>query len=84
MASLGWDEWCNIDHDLQRLFILLDYEFPGNWHTKILCNPKYIPWIAKLVVFCIHQGEFGCQPMTMLPPPGPVLDAGVEQKPCQL
>ena len=58
IGSLGWDEWMNIDHDLQQLFILLDYEFPGNWYPKILCNPKYIPWIAKLVVFCINHGEF--------------------------
>ena len=71
MGSLSWDEWSNVDADLQRLFILLDYEFPGNWYSKILCNPKYIPWTAKLVVFCLDHWEYCCHPWTSPPPSMP-------------
>ena len=30
--TLRWDDWINLDLDLQRLFILLDYEHPANWN----------------------------------------------------
>lgn len=26
--TLCWDEWCGLDIDIQRLFVLLDYECP--------------------------------------------------------
>lgn len=59
VSTLCWDEWMNLDIDLQRLYLLLDYEHPSQWFTKILCNPKYTAWIAKLVVFCLQQWDVG-------------------------
>lgn len=57
IATLSWDEWNNLDIDLQRLYVLLDYEYASNWFQKILCNAKYTQWIAKLIVFCLHQWD---------------------------
>lgn len=34
-----------------------DYEHPGSWWPRILCNPKYTQWIAKLIVFHLRQWE---------------------------
>lgn len=89
MGSLDWDEWQEIDQDLQRLFILLDYVYDedasgpasffvrskkwtglvhgsGCWpgprlsDHEALCegNPKYADWVAKAVVFSIHDGAY--------------------------
>ena len=55
IGSLCWDEWMSLDLDLQRLYLLLDYEHPGAWYPKILCNSKYSVWIAKVVTFCLEQ-----------------------------
>lgn len=57
ISSLSWEDWSVLDLDLQRLFVLLDYEHPSSWWRKILCNPKYTPWIAKAVLFCLQQWE---------------------------
>lgn len=65
ISSLCWDEWSALDIDLQRLYVILDYEHGSNWYHKILCNPKYTVWIAKLLVFCLEQQWGGTPP----PPP---------------
>ena len=69
IGSLNWDDWMHVDLDLQRLFVLLDYEHPGHWQARILCNAKYTAWpgacpagraprpVAKLVVFCLRQWQ---------------------------
>ena len=57
VGTLGWDEWSRLDIDLQRLWVLLDYEQPPKWFSRILSRPKYIPWVAKLVVFSLMQWE---------------------------
>lgn len=57
IATLCWEDWSVLDLDLQRLFVLLDYEHPSSWWRKILCNPKYTLWIAKAVLFCVQQWD---------------------------
>lgn len=57
VSTLCWDEWNELDIDLQRLYVLLDYEHPMQWSGRILCNPKYRNWVAKLVTFCLRQWE---------------------------
>ena len=56
--SLCWDEWKELDVDLQRLYVLLDYAYEepqtGNWN-RILKHPKYSDWVAKAVAFTLHQ-----------------------------
>ena len=59
ITSLCWDEWNQMDVDLQRLYVLLDYagEDVGNttnW-SRILRHPKYSDWVSKMVVFTLHQ-----------------------------
>jgi hypothetical protein len=57
VSSLGWDEWQRLDIDLQRLYVLLDYvydEDAGSWY-RVLRNPKYVHWVAKVVVFTVQQ-----------------------------
>jgi hypothetical protein len=58
MNALCWDEWNQLDVDLQRLYVLLDYAGddvgnPANW-PRILKHPKYSEWVAKMVVFTLH------------------------------
>jgi hypothetical protein len=55
--NLPSNEWNAIDIDLQRLCAILDYEHQHAWN-RIICNPKYTPWIAKVVVFCIQQAQY--------------------------
>lgn len=57
VGTLAWDEWSDLDLDLQRLYVLLDYEQPALWFPRILCNPKYSHWIAKLVLECLRQWD---------------------------
>ena len=59
ITSLCWDEWNQMDVDLQRLYVLLDYagEDVGNttnW-SRILRHPKYSDWVSKMIVFSLHQ-----------------------------
>lgn len=68
--AMSWDEWNQLDDDLQRLFVLLDHEAPCRWHTKILCNAKYMPWLARLIVLCLRQWE-EVQPPTSSGAPHP-------------
>ena len=56
MGNLPSAEWKAIDIDLQRLCAILDYEHQHAWN-RIICNPKYTPWIAKVVVFCVEQAQ---------------------------
>ena len=55
IGSLCPEEWTDLDPELQRLYLLLDYEHPGQWFQRILCNRKYGPHVAKLLVFCARQ-----------------------------
>ena len=56
MACLCWTEWNQLDLDLQRLYLLLDYASEDcNW-IRILKHPKYTDWVAKAVMHFIHQG----------------------------
>lgn len=57
VSTLCWEEWGHLEVELQRLYMLLDYEHPPNWFSKILSNPKYTTWVAKLVVFCLRQHQ---------------------------
>jgi hypothetical protein len=59
IGSLCWDEWNQLDVDLQRLYVLLDYagEDVGNtanW-SRILRHPKYCDWVSKMVVITLNQ-----------------------------
>ena len=57
VSSLRWEEWQQLDVDLQRLYVLLDYVYDedgGSWH-RVLRNPKYATWVAKVVVFTLNQ-----------------------------
>ena len=76
--AMGWDEWNQLDDDLQRLFVLLDHEVQCRWHTKILCSAKYMPWLARLIVLCLRQWEEVQPPTT---PHNPVETAGLSFAP---
>lgn len=54
VSTLTWDEWNSMDRDLQRLYVLLDYEQQHCWHY-IIGNPKYEMCVAKAVVFCLDN-----------------------------
>lgn len=70
VSTMCWDEWTVLDGDLQRLYLLLDYEHPNAWYHKILCNAKYTGWIAKVVVFCLQQWDAtGCGEALLAPAP---------------
>ena len=59
VSSLCWDEWQELDVDLQRLYVLLDYVYDedgGAW-CRVLRNPKYVNWVAKAVVFSLQQQQ---------------------------
>lgn len=57
VSALTWDEWQQLDLDLQRLYVLLDYiydEDGGSWH-RVVRNPKYAVWVAKVTVYTMMQ-----------------------------
>ena len=60
MNSLCWDDWNQLDVDIQRLYVLLDYVCedpnPVNW-VRILKHAKYSEWVAKVVVFTMNQNR---------------------------
>ena len=51
------DEWLALDLELQKLFVVLEYEQPHHWYSRILCNARYTPWVAKLLVFTIRNAD---------------------------
>ena len=56
ISTLPWQEWQLLDTNMQRLFILLDYENAKSWN-RIICNPRYIGCLAKAILFCLEQWE---------------------------
>ena len=60
MGSLCWQEWNQLDVDLQRLYVLLDYAWEephaDTW-SRILKHSKYSEWVAKVVAFTLAQNQ---------------------------
>jgi hypothetical protein len=57
VSSLCVEEWNLLHHDLQRLYVVLDYtneDDAGAW-IRVVCNPKNSEWVARLVVFTLQQ-----------------------------
>lgn len=61
ITSLCQDEWNQLDLDLQRLYLLLDYAATdditnrsSSW-LRILKHPKYTEWVAKVITFTMLQ-----------------------------
>ena len=57
VGTMCRDEWLALDLELKKLFVVLEYEHPSLWHGKVLCNPPYTPWVAKLVVFAMRNAD---------------------------
>ena len=60
MGSLCWQEWNELDVDIQRLYVLLDYAWEephsdGDKWSRILRHSKYSDWVAKVVAFTLTQ-----------------------------
>ena len=66
--ALPWDEWSALDIDLQRLYVVLDYECPPCWWSRILCNPKYTPFTRTLST---------CEPSSLGGQSGDILFASI-------
>ena len=60
MNSLCWDDWNQLDVDIQRLYVLLVYVCedpnPVNW-VRILKHAKYSEWVAKVLGFTMNQNR---------------------------